>query len=47
MEDDTLEKPFSVAASVIEDPDQGLSDEERAAIVRSLLIWRFLASLIE
>lgn len=35
MEDDTLEKPFSEAISAVEDPDHGLSDEERAAIVSS------------
>ncbi|CRG91219.1 putative transporter C1002,16c [Talaromyces islandicus] len=45
MEDYTLEKPFSEAVSVIEDPDQGLSDEERAAIDRKLL-WKLDLRLI-
>ncbi|KAH8703430.1 putative MFS transporter [Talaromyces proteolyticus] len=38
MEDPPLEKPLVEHASLVEDPDKGLSDEERAAIDRKLLL---------
>lgn len=34
MEEGTLEKPLQAHASLVEDPDEGLTEEEIASIVR-------------